>query len=90
MVKDNKMKRRKIRKGCLARLVIVAIMTIVGIIMCVKSCTGNKDDKIDSEPLETIKNKDEIDEHFALWPVPQEIRDANRGSEFPQNPGYGE
>ena len=33
---------------------------------------------------------DQIDEHFALWPVPQEIRDANRGSEFPQNPGYGE
>ena len=61
LVKDCIMKRRKIRKGCLARLVIVAIMTIVGIIMCVKSCTGNKDDKIDSEPLETIKHKDEID-----------------------------
>ena len=78
LVKDNKMKRRKIRKGCLARLVIVAIMTIVGIIMCVKSCTGNKDDKIDSEPLETIKHKDEIDtslvarlKDFSLRPRPE-------------------
>ena len=31
---------------------------------------------------------DQFDEHFTLWPVPQEILDANRGSEFPQNPGY--
>ncbi len=30
----------------------------------------------------------QFDEHFTLWPVPQEILDANRGSEFPQNPGY--
>ena len=31
---------------------------------------------------------DQFDEHFTLWPIPQEILDANRGSEFPQNPGY--
>lgn len=29
-----------------------------------------------------------IDEHFALWPVPQDIIDSNRDIEFPQNPGY--
>lgn len=33
---------------------------------------------------------DKVDEHFALWPIPQEIRDANRDVDFPQNPGYGE
>ena len=31
---------------------------------------------------------DIVDEHHALWPVPQAIRDANRDVEFPQNPGY--
>ena len=31
---------------------------------------------------------DIVDEHFALWPVPQDIIDANREVEFPQNPGY--
>ena len=31
---------------------------------------------------------DQIDEHFALWPIPQDIIDANRDIEFPQNPGY--
>ncbi len=34
------------------------------------------------------KLADIVDEHNALWPVPQEIIDANRGAEFPQNPGY--
>ena len=31
---------------------------------------------------------DVVDEHHALWPIPQSIRDANRDVEFPQNPGY--
>lgn len=31
---------------------------------------------------------DSFDEHFCIWPVPQEIIDANRDVEFPQNPGY--
>ena len=31
---------------------------------------------------------DIVDEHHALWPIPQAIRDANRDVEFPQNPGY--
>ena len=31
---------------------------------------------------------DVVDEHHALWPIPQAIRDANRDVEFPQNPGY--
>lgn len=29
-----------------------------------------------------------VDEHHALWPIPQTIIDANRDVEFPQNPGY--
>lgn len=32
--------------------------------------------------------KDKIQDFHALWPIPQAIRDANRGAEFPQNPGY--
>ena len=32
--------------------------------------------------------KDKIEDFHALWPIPQAIRDANRGAEFPQNPGY--
>ena len=32
--------------------------------------------------------KDIIDEHHLLWPIPQTIIDSNRDVEFPQNPGY--
>lgn len=32
--------------------------------------------------------KDIIDDHFCLWPVPQNILDSNRDADFPQNPGY--
>lgn len=32
--------------------------------------------------------KDIIQDYHTLWPIPQAIRDANRGAEFPQNPGY--
>lgn len=31
---------------------------------------------------------DIVKEYHALWPVPQDIIDANRDVEFPQNPGY--
>lgn len=31
--------------------------------------------------------RDRIQDFHVLWPIPQEVRDANRG-EFPQNPGY--
>ena len=31
---------------------------------------------------------DKYNADFTLWPIPQEILDANTGSEFPQNPGY--
>lgn len=34
------------------------------------------------------KIKDKISERDLLWPIPQTIIDANRGAEFPQNPGY--
>lgn len=29
-----------------------------------------------------------VNENYALWPIPQSIRDANTGAPFPQNPGY--
>ncbi len=29
-----------------------------------------------------------IDEHHALWPIPQTIIDSNTGADFPQNTGY--
>ena len=29
-----------------------------------------------------------MDEHHALWPIPQSIIDSNTGAEYPQNPGY--
>lgn len=29
-----------------------------------------------------------MDNHNALWPIPQTIIDSNTGAEFPQNPGY--
>ena len=32
--------------------------------------------------------KDKITEDDNLWPIPQEIIDANHNAEFPQNPGY--
>lgn len=35
---------------------------------------------------EDLKTK--IQPFHALWPIPQAIRDANTGSNFPQNPGY--
>ncbi|MEH6304014.1 RagB/SusD family nutrient uptake outer membrane protein [Olivibacter sp. CPCC 100613] len=29
-----------------------------------------------------------IQDYHVLWPIPQEVIDANSGAEFPQNPGY--
>ncbi|WP_345233539.1 RagB/SusD family nutrient uptake outer membrane protein [Olivibacter ginsenosidimutans] len=29
-----------------------------------------------------------VQKHHLLWPIPQEVIDANSGAEFPQNPGY--
>lgn len=34
------------------------------------------------------RSKDKIKPHHILWPIPQEVRDANSGAEFPQNDGY--
>lgn len=34
------------------------------------------------------RSKDKIKPHHNLWPIPQEVLDANTGAEFPQNPGY--
>ncbi|MFC6103136.1 RagB/SusD family nutrient uptake outer membrane protein [Olivibacter domesticus] len=34
------------------------------------------------------QSKSAIQDYHVLWPVPQEVIDANTGAEFPQNPGY--
>lgn len=34
------------------------------------------------------RSRDKIKPHHNLWPIPQEVIDANSGAEFPQNPGY--
>jgi len=31
-----------------------------------------------------------MQDHHALWPIPQTIIDSNTGAEFPQNPGYAQ
>ncbi len=34
-------------------------------------------------------NRADFDEHNTLWPIPQNVIDANTDAELPQNPGYG-
>lgn len=43
---------------------------------------------VDRVKLHNPAIADKVKEEYALWPIPQGIRDANRDAPFPQNPGY--
>lgn len=44
--------------------------------------------KLKERTLKYNTKTQNMDDHHALWPIPQTIIDSNTGAEFPQNPGY--